>query len=132
MPATGSRFLSMARIAPRRCRFSPGCYAVRSEGHSGSVNVDADLLQGFYLNEILIEPLTGRVTVRSDARHLPPKAMEVLVCLAQAPGELVTRETLIREVWGPGHGSDEALSHAISEIRHALDDQLREPRPIRQ
>ena len=89
--------------------------------------MDADLLQGFYLKEILIEPLMGQVTVRSGTRHLAPKAMEVLVCLARAPGELVTRETLIEKVWGPSHGSQETLSHAVSDIRHALDDHADEP-----
>ena len=53
--------------------------------------------------------------------------MEVLLCLASNPGALVTREALIDEVWGTGHGSQEALSHAVSEIRHALDDHSDHP-----
>jgi len=59
---------------------------------------------------------------------LPPKAIEVLLCLASSPGELITRETLIAEVWGADHGSQEALSHAVSEIRHALHDQPDNPK----
>jgi tetratricopeptide (TPR) repeat protein/TolB-like protein/DNA-binding winged helix-turn-helix (wHTH) protein len=84
--------------------------------------VKADLLQGFYLGDLLVEPLKGQVTGRAGSQHLPPKAVEVLVCLAEAPGDLVTRDQLLDEVWGVGHGSQEALSHAVSEIRHALDD----------
>ena len=53
--------------------------------------------------------------------------MEVLLCLASAPGDLVTREALLDDVWGVGNGSQEALSHAISEIRHALDDHPDDP-----
>lgn len=87
----------------------------------------ADLLQGFYLGNLLVEPLKGQVTSRTGARHLPSKAVEVLLCLAEVPGELVSRETLLDEVWGSGHGSQEALSHAISEIRHALDDHRDDP-----
>jgi len=56
-----------------------------------------------------------------------PKAMEVLLCLAEAPGELVTRETLLAKVWGAGHGSSESLSHAVGEIRKALDDHADNP-----
>ena len=92
--------------------------------------MNADLLQGFYLGELLIEPLKGQVTDGADSRHLPPKAGEVLLCLARAPGQLVTREALLNEVWGSDHTSQEALGHAISELRHALDDHLDDPKFI--
>jgi tetratricopeptide (TPR) repeat protein/DNA-binding winged helix-turn-helix (wHTH) protein len=84
--------------------------------------VNSDLLQGFYLRDLLVDPPKGLVTGRAGSERLPPKAMEVLLCLASSAGELVKRETLIEDVWGTGHGSPEALSHAVSEIRHALDD----------
>ncbi|MDT8322127.1 MAG: tetratricopeptide repeat protein [Xanthomonadales bacterium] len=67
---------------------------------------------------------------RDRSVHLPPKAMEVLLCLASSPSRLVTRETLIDRVWGPGQGSRELLGRAIREIRHALDDQADHPRFI--
>jgi tetratricopeptide (TPR) repeat protein/TolB-like protein/DNA-binding winged helix-turn-helix (wHTH) protein len=84
--------------------------------------LNSDLLQGFYLGDLLIEPLKGQVSSRAGSRHLPPKAVEVLLCLANHPGELVTREALLEAVWGSDHGSHEALGHAVSSIRHALDD----------
>jgi len=89
--------------------------------------VNSDLLQGFYLGDLLVEPLKGQVTGRAGSHHLPPKAVEVLLCLASTPGELVARETLLDDVWGVGNGSQEALSHAISEIRHALGDDADDP-----
>ena len=49
--------------------------------------MDADLLQGFYLGDLLIEPAKGRVTGTNGSAHLAPKAMEVLLCLARKPGE---------------------------------------------
>ncbi len=89
--------------------------------------MNADLLQGFYLGDLVVEPLKGHVIGRAGSRHLPPKAVEVLLCLARTPGELVTRETLIEDAWGADSGSDEALSHAVGEIRHALDDHVDDP-----
>ena len=56
--------------------------------------------------------------------------MEVLLCLASSPGELVTRESLLEKVWGPGHGSQEALAHAVKDIRRALGDDASEPRYV--
>ncbi len=89
--------------------------------------MNADLLQGFYLGDLLVEPVKGEVTGRAGSRHLPPKAAEVLLCLARARGELVARESLLECAWGPGQGSHEALSHAVSEIRLALDDHADDP-----
>ncbi len=89
--------------------------------------MDADLLHGFYLGDLFVEPLKGQVTDRTGSRHLPPKAAEVLLCLARDSGELVTREHLLECAWGEDQGSHEALSHAVSEIRTALDDHADDP-----
>ncbi len=89
--------------------------------------LSSDLLHGFYIGDFLVEPLKGQVTGRAGSHRLQPKAIEVLLCLAGAPGDLVTRETLIAAVWGAGHGSSESLSHAVSEIRKALDDHADNP-----
>ncbi len=87
----------------------------------------ADLRQGFYLGEWLVEPLRGQVSGGSVSAHLAPTAAEVLVCLASKPGDLVTRDELLQEVWGDDQGSQEALNHAVSEIRHALHDRHDDP-----
>lgn len=92
--------------------------------------MDEELLQGFYLGDYLIQPLSGQVTGSAGSTHLPPKAIEVLLCLARHPAELVTRETLLECAWGAGQGSREALSHTISDIRHALEDHHDDPRFI--
>ena len=89
--------------------------------------MNADLLHGFYLGDLFVEPLKGQVTSQVDLRHLPPKAAEVLVCLARQSGDIVTHDSLIECAWAPGQGSHEALSHVISEIRTALDDHVDDP-----
>jgi TolB-like protein/tetratricopeptide (TPR) repeat protein/DNA-binding winged helix-turn-helix (wHTH) protein len=89
--------------------------------------LNTGLLQGFYLGDLLVDPRKGQVIGRAGSAHLPPKAMEVLLCLAAEPGELLTREDLLEAVWGKGQGSQEALSHAVSEIRQALDDHHDQP-----
>ena len=89
--------------------------------------MNSDLLQGFYLRDLLVEPVKGQVIGRDGAEHLHPKAMEVLLVLASNPGTLVTRDAIIEEVWGAHHGSQEALSHAVGEIRHALHDHADQP-----
>ncbi len=90
--------------------------------------MNADLLQGFYLSDLLIEPTKGRVTGRDGSERLASKAVEVLLCLAAQPGELVTREELLETVWGKDAGSQEVLGHAIGEIRHTLQDHHDDPK----
>jgi tetratricopeptide (TPR) repeat protein/TolB-like protein/DNA-binding winged helix-turn-helix (wHTH) protein len=84
-------------------------------------------MQGFYLGDLLIEPLKGEVSDGEESRHMPPKAVELLMCLAERPGEVVERAELLAAVWGAGQGSEEALSHAISNLRQALGDHPDDP-----
>jgi TolB-like protein len=57
--------------------------------------------------------------------------MAVLACLARNPGEVVTRDEFIAQVWGGRVVSDEALSRCVSQLRQVLHDDPREPRFIR-
>ena len=90
----------------------------------------AELLQGFYLGDLLIEPLKRQVSGRGFSEHLTPKASEVLLQLATTPSSLVTRELLLEKVWGKGRGTPEALSHTIREIRQVLHDSIDDPQYI--
>ena len=85
------------------------------------------LLHGFFLGELRVEPLTGQVSGPGISGHLPSKSVELLLCLASDSRSLVSRDTLLREVWGEGNGSQEALSHTVSELRQILGDHHNDP-----
>jgi len=53
--------------------------------------------------------------------------MDVLVCLAEHAGELVTRRQLIDTVWATEFITDNTLTHAVAELRNALGDDARNP-----
>lgn len=89
--------------------------------------MNSELLQGFRLRGWRVEPLKGQVTGAAGERHLPPKAVDVLLRLAERPHKLVTREELLELVWGDGNGTQEALGHAVSDLRHAFDDHHDDP-----
>ena len=88
------------------------------------------LLKGFYLRDLLIEPTSGLVSGPNGDGHLPPKAIALLLYLAEQPFTLIERDELLRAVWGPGQGSQEALSHTISELRNGLNDHADDPKLI--
>jgi TolB-like protein/Flp pilus assembly protein TadD len=56
--------------------------------------------------------------------------MEVLVCLAKYAGETLPKETLFQTVWPDTFVTDDVLTHSISELRRAFEDDAREPRII--
>jgi DNA-binding winged helix-turn-helix (wHTH) protein len=59
--------------------------------------------------------------------RLEPKAMEVLSCLAAHVGEVVSKRTLIDEVWKTEFIAENTLTGAIAKIRSALGDDAHEP-----
>ncbi len=62
--------------------------------------------------------------------HLEPKVMDVLLCLARRPGEVLSKEEILDSVWRVEHVADSTLSHAVAELRRALGDDARRPRYI--
>jgi len=61
------------------------------------------------------------VFVRGDKAKLPWRTFDVLRLLAQAHGEVVPKEEILRQVWGGEFVNDSNLTQAIAQIRKALD-----------
>ena len=49
-----------------------------------------------------VDPGTRRTTVAGEPVHLTPTEFDLLVCLAREPGQVLTRERLLRDVWDWG------------------------------
>jgi len=65
---------------------------------------------------------------RGDERvRLEPKAMEILVLLANRPGEPVSRDELLSGVWPGVLVGDDSLTQAVTKLRKALGDDPRSP-----
>jgi DNA-binding winged helix-turn-helix (wHTH) protein len=58
---------------------------------------------------------------------LSPRLAQVLACLADARGELVTREVLMDRFWPDVNVTDNTLTRAVTDIRKALDDDPAHP-----
>jgi TolB-like protein/DNA-binding winged helix-turn-helix (wHTH) protein/tetratricopeptide (TPR) repeat protein len=71
-------------------------------------------------------------TVQSDGRtvRIEHKMMQVLVCLASCPGEILSKEELIRTVWKDTFVTDEVLTRVISELRRIFSDDAKQPHMI--
>jgi adenylate cyclase len=77
-----------------------------------------------------ISPEEGMLSRDDEIVHLEPRVMEVLVYLAERPGEVVTREQLERDVWRGALVGYDAVTSTIIKLRKALKDDARQPRII--
>lgn len=87
------------------------------------------------LGDITVDLAARTVTREVDDRTRPirltPTEWRVLEILVRNPGALVTRETLLREIWGSERVSDSGyLRLYVSQLRHKLEPVPSEPRYI--
>ena len=85
------------------------------------------LRKGFRLGNWTVKPLESVLVGESGERRVRPRAMDVLLCLAEADGAVVEREELLRQVWGERAVSDEPLTRCIGELRKAFGDTRENP-----
>jgi two-component system KDP operon response regulator KdpE len=74
--------------------------------------------------------LAAHVVTRAGATvHLTPTEWRMLEVLLRNPDRLVTRETLLREVWGPQYTTDTGyLRLYLSQLRKKLEPEPSHPR----
>ena len=82
----------------------------------------------FYLGAWLVQPSLGRVSLAGRTVQVRPKVMDLLVYLAGSPGTVVSKETLLNEVWHTEAISESALTRTIAELRNAVADDVDQPR----
>lgn len=73
---------------------------------------------------------SNELHLNGSRRRLEPKTMQVLFCLAEKPGEVVSRDELLARVWPDVVVGDEVLTQAIIKLRKALGDHARTPSAI--
>jgi len=84
----------------------------------------------FRLGPWLVQPNLDTAVRNGTTSHLTPKAMEVLVCLAEHPGEPVAKEKLLQTVWPDTFVGDDVLKGSIAELRRVFEDDAKDPRFI--
>jgi TolB-like protein/DNA-binding winged helix-turn-helix (wHTH) protein/Tfp pilus assembly protein PilF len=91
----------------------------------GDGSVDRD----FRIGEWLVSPALNQIASNGTSTRVEPKAMQVLVYLAEHPG-VIRKEQLISSVWPGVFVSDDVLPGCISALRKAFNDNARRPRVI--
>jgi DNA-binding winged helix-turn-helix (wHTH) protein/tetratricopeptide (TPR) repeat protein len=78
--------------------------------------------------EFILDPANARLTRHGREVRLRPKTFDVLRCLVERRGTLVTKDALLAAVWPGIAVGDANLQLCLSEIRKALGDDPRSPR----
>jgi DNA-binding winged helix-turn-helix (wHTH) protein/TolB-like protein len=74
-----------------------------------------------------VEPALNQLSAAGSSVKLEPKAMSVLVYLAERPGEVVSREALLSAVWPGVVVGDDSLTQVVIKLRKALGDVPEKP-----
>jgi DNA-binding winged helix-turn-helix (wHTH) protein/TolB-like protein len=88
------------------------------------------MVREFQLGMWTVQPARNALVQEGKEQRLSHKAMAVLVCLAEVPGNVVTKEALFERVWDGRFASDEVLTTVVYELRRALGDSARQPRYV--
>lgn len=85
----------------------------------------------FRVGSYRVEPSTLRVLSSDQVIvRLEPKAMQVLVYLAEREGKVISRAELEEKVWEGRIVGEDALTNTISKLRRAFSDNARHPKVI--
>ena len=89
-----------------------------------------DRATSFRVGDWRVEPATGRLIQGDHDVKLEPRVMDLLLCLASRPGEVITREHLEATVWAGMVVGYDALTSAMIKLRRAFNDNSRNPQII--
>ncbi|HLI53315.1 MAG TPA: response regulator transcription factor [Acidimicrobiales bacterium] len=73
------------------------------------------------LGDLVVDRRTRRVLVGGEEVALSPKEFDLLALLAQDPGAVVSRQTILEEVWDPHwYGPTKTLDVHVASLRRKL------------
>jgi TolB-like protein/DNA-binding winged helix-turn-helix (wHTH) protein len=84
----------------------------------------------FRLGSWLVQPDLNSISCNGTCVQLEPKVMSVLVCLAEHPGEVVSKEKVLKAVWAETFVAEGVLTRSIFELRRVFEDEAKEPKVI--
>jgi DNA-binding winged helix-turn-helix (wHTH) protein len=84
----------------------------------------------YSFGQFVLDPRKRTLSRADTPVSLTPKAFDVLTFLAQNPHRLVTKEELLKAVWGDTFVEEGNLTQYISHLRKALGDNSEDTRLI--
>ncbi|WP_309643354.1 winged helix-turn-helix domain-containing protein [Phenylobacterium sp.] len=102
-------------LAPTECGDAPVDLADQDLRAAAPIQLARE--RPFRLGAVDVRPATREVVGRHGREVLEPRVMQVLVALARAGGEIVTRDDLIASCWDGRIVGEDAINRVISRLR---------------
>jgi Transcriptional regulatory protein, C terminal len=74
------------------------------------------------IGEWIVHPALDSISRGTETRKLEPRAMRLLMCLANSAGEVVSIDRLLTEVWAGVVVGSASVYEAVSQLRKILGD----------
>lgn len=74
------------------------------------------------IGEWMVYPARDSISRGAETQKLEPRAMRLLMCLANSPGEVVSIDRLLSEVWAGVVVGSASVYEAVSQLRKILGD----------
>jgi TolB-like protein/DNA-binding winged helix-turn-helix (wHTH) protein/Flp pilus assembly protein TadD len=74
------------------------------------------------IGEWTVHPALDGISRGAETQKLEPRAMRLLLCLANSAGEVVSVDRLLKEVWAGAVVEPGSVYHAVSHLRKTLGD----------
>jgi two-component system, OmpR family, alkaline phosphatase synthesis response regulator PhoP len=96
---------------------------------NGKIRAERD--QALRTGDLEINVATREVKRGSRLVDLTATEFEVLLCLVEAQGRVLSREEIQAEVWGPGHhGTTRTVDNFILQLRAKIEEQPTDPKHL--
>jgi TolB-like protein/DNA-binding winged helix-turn-helix (wHTH) protein/tetratricopeptide (TPR) repeat protein len=81
------------------------------------------------IGSLRLDPRTGELSGNGKSSQLSVQPLQALLILLERPGELITRDELVRRVWSGGTfvDYDHSLNKVVDKLRDALGDSAEQP-----
>jgi transcriptional activator of cad operon len=74
-----------------------------------------------------VNPASGQISRDGETARVEVRTMRLLLCLAEHPGEVVSIEDLLTQVWSGVFVNPDSVYQAVASLRRVLGDDPRQP-----
>jgi TolB-like protein/DNA-binding winged helix-turn-helix (wHTH) protein len=74
-----------------------------------------------------VDPAIGQIARGEETVRVEARTMRLLLCLAQRPGEVVSIDDLLKEVWSGVVVTPDSVYQAVASLRRLLGDDPKQP-----
>lgn len=74
-----------------------------------------------------VDPASGQISRDGETARLEVRTLRLLLCLAEHPGEVVSIDTLLDQVWSGVTVAPDSVYQAVASLRRVLGDDPKQP-----